>query len=278
VLSLGLQAGEPAAVVDAVQAPLAVGASVAVPELPRLPAGQVWELWAALQQERDATVVFVGSEWCWRLLDAHEQLAPALRAELSARWAEQPFRHTVAVAAPGTVLSRDLSQRWTEVFGCPLTWHFACAEAGSLYTVRPRAGAGVPGHEGRCVEGLSWRVSSGELWVQGSGLFERYHGRPRSTAAAFAPEDGFCRTFHPVEPAPEGPLPAPGAFEEDLVNATEYHLCHGPDAPRGPRMDADWAVKKVPMRVYEMWRTAWGGLDVTKKHNTAWKVYWSKYR
>jgi len=46
-----------------------------------------------------------------------------------------------------------------------------------------------------------------------------------------------------------------------------------------PRMTADWKIKKLPIRVYEKWRSPWTGvLDVTKKHNQANKVYRSKYK
>lgn len=287
VLSLGLRSDASSAIIDAVEAPLAAGASVALPAPKFTDAAsvqrEVFDLWAALRDEKDATIVFVASEWCWKLVDAYNGLARPLRSELAARWAEKPFRHMVSLANPGTVLSRDLAQRWVEIFGCPLTWHFSCAEVGSLFTVRPStnaAGSAV----GSCAMGLRWRIADdGELWAHAEGMFERYQGRPRSTEAVFDTEDGFCRTFHRVAPSSAGNdilLPEPTVECAEIDKIVENHLVRGPGSIPPPRfrMEADWEVKKVPIRVYEMWRTAWGGLDYTKKHNTANKVYMGKYK
>merc|ERR1711920_478344 len=169
----------------------------------------------------------------------------------------------------------ELCGKWEEVFKCPLAWHFSCAEVGSLYTVKSSSAMGTEGH---CVEGLKWRIEDGELWAHGKGLFERYYGRPRSTSEAFHTEDGFCRTFHPVAEEYNGLFPAPRDTEVELEMGLEKHLIQGPDARKNPWMAADWTLKKVPMRKYELWRTAWGGIDYTKKHNTAWKIYRSKYK
>ncbi|CAK0799246.1 unnamed protein product, partial [Prorocentrum cordatum] len=273
VLSLGLPADSPVGVLDAVEAPLSVGASVALPGRAVEAAAGVWHFWAAIRDERDATVLFLPSDWCSLLLDAHEGLAPGLRAELAARWAAQPLRHCAAVAPAGSVPSSQLAQRWQEIFHCPLTWYFSCAEAGPLYTVQGSGG-------GCSVSGLQWQVApDGELWVKGDGLFERYCQRPRSSAEAFREEDGFCRTGHFAAEDVVGVLrPRPAMSEVDIGKEAYMHLCKGPASEPWPRMAPDWRVKKVPMRVYEKWRAAWGGLLLTKKHNQAHKVYQGKYK
>jgi len=281
VLSLGLPADEPASIVDTLEAPLAAGARVTIPELGHAAEGEVWDMWAALLAEEEATVLFVASEWCQKLLLAHTKLAGSVRAELATRWAKRPFRHTVAIAPRGTALSVDLSDRWAKAFGCPLTWHFSCAEAGALLTVRSSAeGPEAWAHEGRCAEGLTWRVEDDELWVSGDSLFERYHGRPRSTEEAFRAEDGFCRTFHRVAAGsgPDGLLPLPALAEVELEKLTDSAMYKGPETRIGPGMMPTWKVKKVPIRVYDTWRTAWGGLDVTKKTTTVHKLYLPKYK
>lgn len=276
VLSLGLNAGDASAVVDALQAPLEAGALLAFPEK-KAATEPVWDLWSALRDEESATFVFVGFEWCWKLLDEHDKFSTKMRNALAARWAKQPLRRTVAVAHPGTVMSRDLCQRWKEVFNCPLTLLFNCAEAGTLYTVEPSSAE--PAGVGRCTESLSWRIEDGELWVHGDTLFDGYHGRKRTSERAFDATDRFCRTFHFVDVSASGDvLPSPSPMEREVEKASAKHLYSGPDPVGYPNMQADWEVKKVPMRVYEKWRTAWGGIDITKKHNTAWKYYTSKYK
>ncbi|CAE7620765.1 mco, partial [Symbiodinium necroappetens] len=123
VLSLGLEAGSAAAVVDAMEAPLASGARVVCSA-----AESVWDLWSAIDEAKEASVAFVGSEWCWSLAKSYSSLAAPLRESLRSRFREKPFRHFVAAAPAGTVLSQDLAARWREIFNCPLTWHFSCAE------------------------------------------------------------------------------------------------------------------------------------------------------
>eukprot|EP00931_Biecheleriopsis_adriatica_P119589 TRINITY_DN94816_c0_g1_i1.p1 TRINITY_DN94816_c0_g1~~TRINITY_DN94816_c0_g1_i1.p1 ORF type:complete len:482 (+),score=98.24 TRINITY_DN94816_c0_g1_i1:152-1597(+) len=273
VLSLGLHAGEAASVVDALEAPLESGASIALPEN----ASSVWDLWAALHAESEATVAFISSGWCWRLVEAYGSLAPALRAEFATRWAKRPLRHFVALAPAGSVLSEDLAQQWQEVFRCPLTWHFSCAEVGSLYTVRQSEA--VP-HLGHCSNGLEWRVEEGgDLRVRGEGLFKAYHSRPRSTAEAFDEDGFFCQTGHRVLPIEDDAvLPLPRVSDLELEKEMWRHLTKEPNVESWPGMRPSWSIKKVPMRVYEKWRAAWGGLLYTKKHNQANKVYQSKYK
>jgi len=276
VLSLGLNAGDASVVVDALQAPLEAGASLAFPER-RAAMEPVWDFWSALRDEESATFVFVGLEWCWKLLDEHDRFSTKMRKELAARWAKQPLRRTVAVARPGAVMSRDLCRRWEEVFHCPLTLLFSCAEVGTLYTVEPSLTG--PAGVGSFAEGLSWRIEHGELWVHGNTLFDSYHGRKRTSEQAFDATDGFCRTFHFVDVSASGDvLPSPGRYENEVESNTSKHLHSGPDPLSYPNMQGNWEVKEVPMRKYEKWRTAWGGTDITKKHNTAWKYYTGKYK
>ncbi|CAJ1355527.1 unnamed protein product, partial [Effrenium voratum] len=99
VLSLGLDAGDATSLVDALEAPLAAGAAV---ELAQVDA--VWDLWSTLESTT-ATVVFLDSRWCWQLAQTHGSLAAPVRANLQARSRDRPFRHMVAVAPAGTVLS-----------------------------------------------------------------------------------------------------------------------------------------------------------------------------
>ena len=131
---------------------------------------------------------FSDLRWCWSLAKSYSSLAAPLRESLRSRFREKPqpqiaqnpvvepgsrlqsrpFRHFVAAAPAGTVLSqeglttfgypsprlitclalprtaynypsgnksaqrqdlsKDLAARWREIFNCPLTWHFSCAE------------------------------------------------------------------------------------------------------------------------------------------------------
>jgi len=124
-------------------------------------------------------------------------------------------------------------------------------------------------------------VEDDELWVAGEGLFEGYFGRPWSTEQAICAEDGFFRTFQRVAPAnygQDGLLPLPEKRDAALERLLRSTLHEGPRPLGGPCMNPDWTLKKVPMKVYETWRTAWGGLDVTKKHCTVHKVYKAKYK
>merc|ERR1712154_225541 len=89
------------------------------------------DMWASFLQVQDATVVFIASECVQRLLDhSDDSLAPGLQAQLIMRRQERPPRLTVAVASPGVVPSQQLSDRWSDMFGCPLQWHFSCPEVG----------------------------------------------------------------------------------------------------------------------------------------------------
>eukprot|EP00933_Yihiella_yeosuensis_P006151 TRINITY_DN110819_c0_g1_i1.p1 TRINITY_DN110819_c0_g1~~TRINITY_DN110819_c0_g1_i1.p1 ORF type:complete len:490 (-),score=99.55 TRINITY_DN110819_c0_g1_i1:91-1533(-) len=279
VLSLGLSVESSAALVDAVEAPLKAGAQVALAEqnFPRSSSTKpdVWALWAALHEHPDATVLFIDSRQCRELVDAYSSLAISVRRELQSRWGSRPFRHTVALAPPGTTLSQELSERWTEIFHSPLTWHFSCAEAGSLYTVR--LGQGLS-HIGHPAEGLEWRLEEGNLHVKGASVFQRYHGRPRSTEEAFDEDGFFCQTGHraELEGASLKPLPQISDLQEDKDML--QHLTKEPNTESFPSMMPSWNTKQVPMRRYEKWRAAWGGLLFTKKHNQANKVYQSRYK
>ncbi|CAE7341589.1 mco, partial [Symbiodinium pilosum] len=125
VVSLGLDAGSAAAVVDAVEAPLASGAAVLCSA-----AESVWDLWSTIDEAKAASVVFVNSKWCWSLARSYNSLAAPLRESLRSRFLEKPFRHFVAIAPAGTVLAEELAALWHEIFNCSLTWHFSCAEVG----------------------------------------------------------------------------------------------------------------------------------------------------
>lgn len=306
VLPLGLMADTACAVVDAMEAPLAAGGRIAWPEAtawgprsqwskaggaagPRLVAAETPEdMWARLLEAPEATKIFISSECVLRLLEHHSSLASGLRAELAARWRSRPLRLTVALASPGSVVSPEQSQHWLEVFGgCPLTWHFSCPEAGSLFSVAGSAGSGTaaaPAVAGHCVDGLEWQVGKdGELHVRGQALFTGYQGRPRSTAEAFNTE-GFCPTGQRVREEALGSVgllcPEPSLYDRDTINTVATLLRREPnvEGDGGPTMMPDWKVKKVPIRTYEYWRTRWGGVLPTKKHNQAHKVYKGKYR
>ncbi|CAJ1398423.1 unnamed protein product [Effrenium voratum] len=56
------------------------------------------------------------------------------------------------------------------------------------------------------------------------------------------------------------------------------HLTKTPNMERGLQMYPDWKIKKVPMRVYLLWRANWGGVLPGKKHNVGPLVYRSKYK
>lgn len=275
VLSLGLESGREAALVDAGEAPLLAGATVALAELRSLPDGRIWDFWAAVHEHATATILFVDMQWCWQLVESYPSLAPSVRAELASRWAKRPFRHSVAVASLGTTMSQDLANHWMEVFKCPLTWHFSCAEAGSLYTVRA-TDAGLD-QASACPPGLDWRVEDGNLRVRGESMFTSYRGRPRSTSEAFDKDGFFCQTGHRVSEGHSGALvPEPQVYDIESVSAMDRIIKEEPNNEPFPRMFPDWKVKKVLMRRYEMWKGAWGGLLYTKKHNQANKVYQSK--
>merc|ERR1712043_109915 len=100
------------------------------------------------------------------------------------------------------------------------------------------------------------------------------------TAKAFDEDGVFCRTGHCVATsALDNALsPEPNCVNVKLVQETE-NLMDGKHASKRPlRMRSDWTVRKVPMRKFEMWRTAWGGICYTKKRNQAHKVYQGKYK
>lgn len=278
VLALGLRSDASAALVDAVEAPLSVGASVHFSG-DKAGSEEVWDLWSALRDETDATIAFVDASWCWKLLDAHAQLASPVRQELAARWAARPLRHTVALAPTGATLSMDLARRWEDVFRCPLTWLFSCAEAGSLYAVRPRAaGQRMPHAVGPEAMGLEVRRGkAGELLVRGEGVFQRYLGRPRSSEEAFAGSEGFCRTGHRV--TGDGPTlsPAPLFCDNAADRLAQRYLQKG-TGKDDKLMAADWYTKKVAIRRYYWWRGKQGHRIYTKKHNNVRVVYQAKYR
>lgn len=256
-----------------------------------------------------STVAFVGADWCWRLVDAYEELTPLARAELDARWAARPFRHMVAVASAGAALSEDLEARWQRIFRCPLTWHFSCAEAGALYNVVRASPASLAADEegggrrssrgqGVTVAAVAdaifneddWRVEEdGHLTVRGEVVFQRYQGRPRSTCEAFGAsaseleeptgkgasfEGSFCRTGHHVRlTAADGLLPLPPRYDQALRHEAHRYLEVGPGfEPRG--MKEEWRVKKVPIRIYHYWKSTKGHFVLTKKHNNARMAYY----
>lgn len=294
VLPLGLLADTQCALIDSLEAPLAAGCSIVLPE-PRRRAHRLHrrssnarrvsgntpeEMWASLLQASDTTVVFVASECVSRLLHHHASVAVGLRAELAARWREKPLRLSVALASPGCVPSQEQSQRWLELFGCRLHWHYGCPEAGALFTVGGDRGHPSAAHAASCIDDHDWHVEGGELRVKGKALFERYLGRPRSTSEAFN-TDGFCRTGHRVGEESRGLLhPQPNVFDPDVVVAMEKQFRQEPNVEGEGRqtMRPNWKIKTVPIRKYEYWRTAWGGVLPTKKHNTAHKVYKGKYK
>ncbi|CAE8589377.1 unnamed protein product [Polarella glacialis] len=116
------------------------------------------------------------------------------------------------------------------------------------------------------------------LRVKGAGTFERYYGRPHSSREAFD-EDGFCQTGHrAVQVEGASLMPLPDLVDVELDKEMWQYLKKEPNIESYPGMQASWGIKKVPMRVYNKWRAAWGGLLFTKKHNTANQVYQSKYK
>ncbi|CAK9005781.1 unnamed protein product [Durusdinium trenchii] len=271
VLSLGLTAGETASVVDAVEAPLEAGSSV---EMAR--GESIWDFWSALD-ETSASIVFVNSKLCWRLVQSHQSLAAALRQRLRTRSKSKPLR-CVALAPPGTVISEELGSRWQDMFNCPLTWHFSCAEAGALFTVQKSEGESP--HVGHCAPGLEWRMKTGDLHVRGKGLFSKYWGRPRSTQEAFDEDGFFCKTGHRAKGVEaDAILPLPALSDRLLDEEANQHLTKTPNADfSGPFMRADWKNRKVRIRTYQYWKANWGGVLVTKKHNPGKEVYKGKYK
>eukprot|EP00405_Crypthecodinium_cohnii_P011532 CAMPEP_0206435360 /NCGR_PEP_ID=MMETSP0324_2-20121206/9792_1 /ASSEMBLY_ACC=CAM_ASM_000836 /TAXON_ID=2866 /ORGANISM="Crypthecodinium cohnii, Strain Seligo" /LENGTH=123 /DNA_ID=CAMNT_0053902221 /DNA_START=41 /DNA_END=412 /DNA_ORIENTATION=- len=55
-------------------------------------------------------------------------------------------------------------------------------------------------------------------------------------------------------------------------------LYYEPNRLKGKQMYAEWKIKKVPMRKWAKWRTHWGAIVLTKKHNQAHQVYDGKYK
>merc|ERR1712232_894884 len=96
VLSLGLSADSPAAVVDALDAPLAAGARLGFSEslAPDSPE-QAFSLWKAIYETPEASVIFMDSRWCWKFLDAHAQLSAQITRELERRREEGRLRLAV---------------------------------------------------------------------------------------------------------------------------------------------------------------------------------------
>eukprot|EP00434_Breviolum_minutum_P010861 symbB.v1.2.009576.t1/scaffold609.1/size185969/6 len=182
-------------------------------------------------------------------------------------------------------------QLWGPIFAA--SFGTVTENVGSLYTVQKS--------EGKCASNLDWRTApGGDLCVRGLGLFSQYHGRPRSTKEAFdedpnlIPEtweknselsrlkswkDGFFRTGHrAVNVEADTLLPLPSLADQDLEQEVDSHLTRTPNVRRYPQMRADWKIKKVPMRVYKYWKTNWGGVLPTKKHNAGEEVYRGKYK
>mmetsp|Transcript_81372 Transcript_81372/g.212120 ORF Transcript_81372/g.212120 Transcript_81372/m.212120 type:complete len:499 (+) Transcript_81372:89-1585(+) len=287
VLPIGLASDQSCSVVDALEAPLAAGCRVA---LPVYQAGYTHgfgsaaveapsEMWASIVEAVDATVIMISAESLRHFLDAYHTLAPGLRADLALRSRARPVRLSVAFCSPGTVPSRELSERWNEIFACPLTWHFSCAEAGSLYSVGGSVSAGLD--VGVCAEGLEWQVEDdeGELGVRGEGLFHGYQGRPRSTLESFDEAGFFLRTGHRVTGLGDAGLrPEPTMSEPEVAQAAANLLRWEPNVARGASMRPEWREKKVYMRKYLKWRTRWGAVLLTKKHNQAHQVYDGKYK
>ncbi|CAL1148009.1 unnamed protein product [Cladocopium goreaui] len=122
VLSLGLTAGENSSLIDAVEAPLAAGSAVEMVQCET-----VWDLWSSLETS-DASVVFLDSKWCWRLVQSYESLAASVQQGLRER-TQRPAGRAAHVSELRFGNDQDLAKRWQEIFNCPLTWHFSCAEA-----------------------------------------------------------------------------------------------------------------------------------------------------
>lgn len=282
VLSLGLGVESSTAVIDALEAPLSAGAHVSVHERRATDDQEAWELWEALYREKDATIAFIESTSCRKLVDAFDSLHVRIRSELQERWQRRPLRHTIALSPAGTVLAEDLTERWQEIFNTSLKWHFSCPEAGALYTVRQADSANHTevGHIGECAPGLEIDVQEGGyMRVKGDGLFSHYHGRPRSTAKAFDEDGYFAETGHRAIQAEDlSLLPLPNVSDLELSKETLHHLTTEPNVPSFINMEPDWKVRKVPLRVYQVWRAVWGGLLLTKKHSQANIVYQFKYK
>eukprot|EP00811_Abedinium_folium_P036762 NODE_9440_length_1424_cov_6.090208.p1 GENE.NODE_9440_length_1424_cov_6.090208~~NODE_9440_length_1424_cov_6.090208.p1 ORF type:complete len:394 (-),score=116.40 NODE_9440_length_1424_cov_6.090208:242-1372(-) len=275
VLSLGLNSDWTAAVFDAAEAPLSVGATVTLPQLPSPPDERVFDLWAALRDHKDTTVAFIGGGWCRRLVNAYPRLSPQLRAELSYRWAERPLHHCVVVAPPGTSMmpSAELANRWQEIFHCPLTWHFASAEAGTVYAVSG------PDLTNLSPDDQDVRLVNREVHLRSKGVFHNYHGRPRSTSAVLD-ADAYCRTGFNAryDDASESLVPVPPMHDHEVNRLVQKHLGAGPP-PRKYGMAPSWGVKKLPMAHYKVWRAKKGHYVVTKAHNNSLhEVYLGKYK
>lgn len=258
VLSLGLDAGLPTTVIDAMEAPLAVGADVI---LPVQSTTDVWDMWATLRDSNAVSVVFVSSEWCEKVVDAFGSLSMQLRGTLADRWKRRPFRKTVVMASPGDVPSEVVGRRWADIFGCELVWHYSCAEAGSLFSVSRTGNLHV--------KGFDWRLADGNLWVRGDGVFESYHGRPRTSAEAFDC-DSFCRTGHTVSMMNGVPVNAlPIEPNVALDRKTAKHIEFGPRA-ESLLMKPSWTLRKVLMRKYTYWKTKKNAIKIySKKHNNS---------
>jgi len=280
ILSLGLQADAAPAVVDTVMAPLSVGARVAFAQLQQLAEDQVWDLWAALMEEEDATVIFIRADWCWRLLDAYDQLAREHQKRFARRLTAQPLRHCIVVASPGTPPSKDMARRWADIFQCQPTWYYSCAEAGPLFVVSPVNGELTEDLVGHCAEGLSWKILDGELWVSGDMLFESYHDRPRSSAEAFDKERAFCRTGHPVSVSNAGGaeiLPEPFLYDKFLEKDVYKHMYLGP-MQDDTKMKAHWGVKRVNFIKWPLRKTKTGFIVPTRKPTNVDIIYKPKYK
>jgi len=295
VVSLGLRSDCPAALVETLEAPLSVGATVNVWSPRSMDDQRVWDFWTIMRQDAEATVAFVGARWCWKLLDAYASLAAPVRAEFAERWAKKPLRHTVAVAPPQFTQSTSLSQQWQEVFKCPLTLLYSCAEAGSLYTStagQERRAAAAPPSDGEC-KGIEWQIGDGgELLVRGETVFAGYQGRSRLSAEAFTkavptsmddPDGGsstpFVRTGHivSIDAANGALLSSPATYDTAIERDTERYLKRGPGLVK-ELMKPEWHIQKVPIRVYRYWRSKKGYRVYTKKHNNVHMVYTSKYK
>eukprot|EP00927_Polykrikos_kofoidii_P072037 TRINITY_DN68207_c0_g1_i1.p1 TRINITY_DN68207_c0_g1~~TRINITY_DN68207_c0_g1_i1.p1 ORF type:complete len:529 (+),score=61.44 TRINITY_DN68207_c0_g1_i1:50-1588(+) len=286
VITLGLTGDAPTALVDALEAPLSVGAAVCFPcPKPGSSKEQAWDLWAALRDEHEATVAFIDPAWCWRMLDAHEELAAPIQAQLAKRWADKPLRRTIVVSRPTADPSQELSMRWAEVFGCPLTWLFSCAEAGSLYTAHAKGAnckAATPE-----TAGLEWRLADeGELLVRGSGVFSRYIGRPASSKKIFElsasdNKHSFCHTGHKVIRSATGDsallLPEIASYDRKLESMSDHMIEKGPPhEPERRKMRADWRIKRVWIQEFYQWRANNGVMVTTKKHNNVAMKYTRK--
>lgn len=294
VLPLGLRADDPCAVVDAIEAPLAAKCRLVLPQTSGAPPPEAAlgggvarrspgeeaasELWARVLAASEASVIFVGADDLRPFLDAYRSLARGLREELAKRYKDRAPRLSVALARLGTMPSAQVSAEWEEVFRCPLTWHFSCPEAGSLFSVGGASSDTLEAGPG--VTGLEWRVQEdGRLRVRGEGLFSGYHGRPRSTELAFDEEGFFLNVGHRVECLGDQLRPRPMLYDNDIEEAMTRIMTTEPNAnPRARIMTPEWEIKRVTMRKYDLWRTQWGAVLPTKKHNQAHKVYDYKYR